>query len=119
MITISTVKLSILLFYQHIFSVPSFRRLVRILAALCVVWLLVTFFIIIFQCSPIRAAWVFELQMTTAKCIPAGNIILGLELSNVILDILILCLPIYMIQRLQLPRSRKIIVSGIFLLGGL
>lgn len=38
---------------------------------------------------------------------------------NILADVIILCLPIQKIRELNLPRKRKIAVSGIFLLGGL
>ena len=74
----------------------------------------------IFQCHPIKAAW-NQLLIIEGKghCIPAGTYIFGYELTNVFIDVCILCLPINMIRRLQLPLRRKISVSSIFLLGGL
>ena len=41
------------------------------------------------------------------------------ELTNLLLDICILCLPIQRIRKLQLPARQKFILSGIFFLGGL
>lgn len=118
--TITAVKISILCFYRSIFATPSFRRKTLILGIICVLWFIITLFIIIFQCSPISGAWdsVFQIKNKT-KCIPIPGFIFGYELSNVLLDICILCLPIYMIRRLQLPTRRKISVGSIFLLGGL
>ncbi len=86
----------------------------------CVIWSLVSLFVVIFQCSPVSAEWNLQLQLTgLAKCLPPGGFIFGFEAVNVVLDILILCLPMYKIKRLQLPTRRKISISAIFLLGGL
>lgn len=117
--TITSVKISLLSFYQRIFSVRVFRRWVLFVGALCLVWLVVCLFLIIFQCSPVPAAWRVMMRLSGARCIPATRIVFGAELANVLLDILILALPIYMVRRLQLPRRRKVVVGGIFLLGGL
>lgn len=118
--TITAVKLSILGFYRTIFSIPAFRRTTLVLAILCILWFICVLFITIFQCRPIAALWDLSLVAEgRAQCIPSGGLIFGYELSNVIIDISILCLPLCMIRRLQLPTRRKIGVSSIFLLGGL
>lgn len=57
-------------------------------------------------------------QTGKGACIPYGNIITGAEVTNVIIDVTILCLPAYMIKTLQLPIPRKIGLMSIFLLGG-
>lgn len=107
-------------FYRRIFTVPSFQRWVFLLGGLCVVWCIVTLFLIIFQCSPVAAAWNIIAQLTGAgECMPASHIVFGSELANVVLDVMILSLPVYMVRRLQLPTRRKWGVSSIFLLGGL
>jgi hypothetical protein len=43
----------------------------------------------------------------------------GLGIANVVNDILILALPIYMVQQLQMKTSKKISLVAIFLMGGL
>ena len=118
--TIITVKISILCFYRTIFATPSFRRTTLILGAICALWFTIVLFVTIFQCHPIAAVWDLTLLARgKAHCIPPGAFIFGYEFSNVVTDICILCLPIYMVRRLQLPLRRKVIVSAIFLLGGL
>ncbi|APA11193.1 hypothetical protein SS1G_11403 [Sclerotinia sclerotiorum 1980 UF-70] len=118
-ITITVVKLSILTFYRHIFTTRKFKFLTWTLCGICIVWAIVCIFVVIFQCKPIHAFWKFELQLTpgAAKCMPSGQVILGFEVSNLLIDFLILSLPVYMVQKLQLKTSRKISIIGIFLLG--
>ena len=117
---ITSTKLSILYFYTRIFSVRSFKRFAWSLMVLCVLWAVICLFIVIFQCSPIKAEWEFILVLLgKAKCLPITRLIFSFEIVNVLLDVFILCLPIYMIQKLQLPTRKKIIVGSIFLLGGL
>ena len=119
-ITITVVKISILCFYRTIFAVPRFRKLTWVAGVVCVIWLLVGLPIIIFQCSPIQAAWRWELHATgVAKCNSMPPALFGLEIANVVVDIMILCLPIYMIQRLQMTAAKKRSVVAIFLVGGL
>ena len=76
----------------------------------------------IFQCTPVDALWKYEVQfdpLAGAKCLTPGKLILGLEITNVICDLLILALPVYMVRTLQMKGTRKLGVIGIFLLGGL
>ena len=118
--TITAVKLSILLLYRTIFVTPNFRRITSVVGILCLLWFIAMLLATIFQCHPIKAAWnQLSVIEGSGHCLKSGRYIFGYELTNVFIDVCILCLPIYMIRRLQLPLRRKITVSSIFLLGGL
>ena len=110
---ITAVKVSILCFYCHIFTVQAFHKRTYALDFLCIIWAMVALFVLIFQCNPISAAWDLELQATpgAAKCLPR-SLDLGMEISNVVLDSLILALPVHMIRRLQMKISKKIGIIG-------
>lgn len=111
-------KLSILLFYRAIFAVRHFRILAHIVMVLAIAWWLGTLFLVIFQCSPINGAWDLTANLK-GHCVYFGDLILGYEVSNIVVDIIILALPVAEIRKLHMKTSRKIAVSGIFLLGGL
>lgn len=72
----------------------------------------------IFKCKPIQAAYNTALA-STAKCMPYGALVFGFEFSNLILDVFILALPVFVIQALQLETRRKVLITSVFLLGGL
>ena len=74
--------------------------------------------VIVVQCIPLEEAW-DPLRTTGTKCVLLGIFILAQELTNVLLDLTILILPISVIQNLQLPARQKWMLSLIFLLGGL
>ena len=57
--------------------------------------------------------------MPNAKCIPTRLLVLGPELTNIFLDIMILSLPVREIQRLQMVLRQKVLLSLVFLFGGL
>lgn len=116
--TITCAKLSILAFYRRIFATRGFRISSYFVDALCIAWFLILTFITIFQCKPIEAGFNVALALT-AKCVPYAAFNFGLEFTNATLDIVILCLPINMIRRLHMPVRQRIVLSGIFLLGGL
>ncbi|KAL9582654.1 MAG: hypothetical protein Q9212_003176 [Teloschistes hypoglaucus] len=115
-VTITLIKMSILLLYRRIFITLQFRRRTEIVGALVIIWLFFNNLMAAFQCSPIRKAW---LPLTPGKCMPPLNLIVGLQAGNAALDITILALPVYAVSKLQMSLAKKISVLAIFLLGGL
>ncbi|KAI1091034.1 hypothetical protein F5B19DRAFT_293354 [Rostrohypoxylon terebratum] len=116
--SLTSIKLSILLFYHTLFSVnDKILRVTRVTAVLCITWYLIVTFIIAFQCHPVSAYW--EAVDSPQYCMSSPRVLLGYELSNLFLDVAILCIPATIIPRLNLSRLKKITVLGIFLLGAL
>lgn len=113
---IACVKFSVLLLYRRIFPNPRFRIILWSLGALIICYSLVLVFCVIFQCKPIRGVWD---PMIDAKCINLSNIILLTSSLNVFTDVSTLCLPLPLLWRLNLPKERKVQLTGIFLLGNL
>ncbi|KAI6087452.1 hypothetical protein F4821DRAFT_108552 [Hypoxylon rubiginosum] len=115
---ITAVKLSILWFYYSIFSVNHHvRHAIFITATGCIIWFIVTTFIVLFQCHPIDAFWNQLAQ--PPFCIDAPTFLLGYEMTNLFLDVAILCIPTGALKQLHLPLSKKISLCVIFILGGL
>lgn len=118
MICITVVKLSILFFYRHIFSVAVFLRINWGLMAVCATWGIITTFLVIFQCSPVHGLWHYEMQFSgQATCINASKMIFGFEVTNVVIDVMVLLPPVVMVQRLKLKAAKRAFVTGIILLG--
>lgn len=116
--SLTSIKLSILLFYDTLFSInDKTRGVTRATAALCIIWYLIVTFIIVFQCEPISAYW--ESTNSAMHCRNSPTILLGYEISNLFLDVTILCIPITIVPRLQLSTVNKVTVLGIFLIGAL
>ena len=80
------------------------------------IWLLVNNLIGAFQCMPIQKAWEFE---RPGKCINFLSFFIGMQVPNIVLDIVILALPVSAVYHLQMSKKKKISVTAIFLLGGL
>ncbi|KAI1109899.1 hypothetical protein F5Y14DRAFT_466260 [Nemania sp. NC0429] len=115
---LTSVKLSILWFYYTIFSVDrTFRRSIIIAAAICIVWFIVAEFVIIFQCHPVKAFWTTSLFSNS--CLDTTKVLFGYELTNFFIDVLILCIPISAVRKLQMSKWKRIAVTGVFLMGGL
>ncbi|KAL9045094.1 MAG: hypothetical protein Q9214_001820, partial [Letrouitia sp. 1 TL-2023] len=112
-VAITLIKLSVLLFYQRIFSTPQFRLRTNIFGGLVVAWLFINNFMAAFQCRPIRKAWS---PLTPGRCIDTLSLIIGLQAGNLFLDIVILTLPVHAVSQLQMSLAKKISVAAIFLL---
>ncbi|KAH8701989.1 hypothetical protein BGW36DRAFT_424284 [Talaromyces proteolyticus] len=116
---ITLIKLSILALYRDLFPIHKFQTYTLVIGALCLIWYIICFLINIFQCHPVKAAWQLDLLMKgEATCLVYGHYIIGYEVSNMLLDIAILALPIRVLHTLHLSRPRKIIIGGLFTLGG-
>lgn len=77
---------------------------------------LASFVVGIFQCTPIPRMWDHTLPGHCFNMPVLYN--LGAT-YNIASDLVILVLPMPIVWRLQMPRSKKYAVTGIFLMGGL
>ncbi|KAI1387739.1 uncharacterized protein F4822DRAFT_291326 [Hypoxylon trugodes] len=115
--TITSVKLSILWLYYTLFRVnKNVKICIQTTAVVCVLWLIIVTFLVIFQCWPVEAYWVANIEGSQCHSIP--RILLGYEITNLFLDVLILCIPVGITWRLELPIQRRLAIAGTFLLGG-
>ncbi|QMW36065.1 hypothetical protein G4B84_011594 [Aspergillus flavus NRRL3357] len=78
-------------------------------------WCLAVFITVLLQCRPIALNWNKTLEGT---CIDPKQFFFGNAISNLLIDVVILALPIPMVLQLQLRLSQKLTILGIFLLGG-
>lgn len=70
----------------------------------------------LFQCTPLEKLWNPTLP---GHCINFLGAIIGNAVPNIVTDILILALPMPLLWHLQTGYLQKIMLSGVFLLGGL
>lgn len=119
-ITITTVKLSVLLFYHRVFpnsaTTLKFKFGLYTLAGLSVILGLGTFIGCVFECDLTDLYWD---RTSYGLCINLKAFLLSTAILNLFTDILILILPISVVWKLQVSKSHKVAVSGMFLLGGL
>lgn len=119
-ITITTVKLSVLLSYHRMFpnsaTTLKFKVGVYGLAAVSVILGLGTFIACIFECDLTSLYWD---RTSYGLCIDMKAFLLSTAILNLVTDISILILPVSVVWKLQIKKSQKVAISGIFLLGGL
>ncbi|EDO04883.1 predicted protein [Sclerotinia sclerotiorum 1980 UF-70] len=86
---------------------------------LCIIWFIITVCMTCFGYTPIRAAYDLALRIQpTTRCIPYGEIVLGFELPNALLDVVILALPFFVIKDLHVPVRKKVLLFLVFWFGG-
>ena len=117
------VKLSILLLYRRVFDVRICRIATIILLLVCVAWGIAAILALLFQCHPISGMW-NPADTFTDRCIDLKEYYVGIASSNLGLDVILLVMPIYMVwgyngTGLRLQTSQKLMLTGVFLLGGL
>ncbi len=117
-LTITLVKISILLLYRRIFNSPAFKQATLVVGALCIAWSLADVFTALFQCSPVSAAW-NQALLVSSQCKDIKKIMMGITISNMFIDFIILCMPLPVVWKLQLSTRKKLGVCFIFVLGGL
>ncbi|MCJ1327612.1 hypothetical protein MMC10_004283 [Thelotrema lepadinum] len=109
---VAFVKLSVLFLYRRIFSAGKTPVVIWVLVALTIGWIVSFFFATLFQIYPVWCNW--------EVCEPTANYPVMYVLSSVtdiLLDVVILCLPVFFIRRLQMSTGKKIGITAIFGLG--
>ncbi|KEQ90526.1 hypothetical protein AUEXF2481DRAFT_566694 [Aureobasidium subglaciale EXF-2481] len=101
-------KLSILYQYKRLFPNRDFKMMANVIITIMIMWCTAIMFTGIFMCTPIRKAWEPAIDGT---CIGLVPFYYGMQIPNVITDVMILLLPFREIQRLELPGRQKIGVA--------
>lgn len=110
-------KTSLLLLYHRVFGVVrGFRWALWISGFLIMGYFIACAIVAVAGCSPVSYFWNKD-QM--GSCINEVNFFRWNGIMNMLLDVLVLCLPLPMTWRMKMSRRQKFIVTGIFCLGGL
>ncbi|OTA60395.1 hypothetical protein K449DRAFT_435499 [Hypoxylon sp. EC38] len=116
-ITLTLVKISILIFYKRIFAIKKFKIAAWIAIVFVALWGLAMILIVAIQgdsktfvlTEAAGGTYKWRLDPTVVGFTQVG--------SSLVLDVVILCFPLPVISRLHMPTKRKIAVGGIFWLG--
>ncbi|KAL8749554.1 MAG: hypothetical protein Q9184_006764 [Pyrenodesmia sp. 2 TL-2023] len=115
-LTITSIKISLLVLYRRLFDIPAFRKRSLIVGIACLLWGVIAIFTTIFQCRPFTAAF-DPASLVTYHCINIESYYIGMVAANLGLDIIMLLLPLHMVWKLQLPVRQRVALSGIFSIG--
>ena len=115
---IAFTKLSIIASYMNIFAPRGLLRIVLQATAFVTIGLVVASIpATIFECIPVDGAW--SLTNSDAKCYTFVDFLYASTAINVATDLVLCTVPIPLFWRLQLPRRQKVMISGLFFIGGL
>ncbi|KAI0596914.1 hypothetical protein F4775DRAFT_562414 [Biscogniauxia sp. FL1348] len=110
----SLAKLSILSFYLRLSPQTSFIWAVRAALACIVVYTVGLLFGTLFACTPMHKAW--DVNVTGGHCVnPAGRFI-ATAVLNLVSDLVILCLPLPIVYKLQVSKAQKFGLLVVFTL---
>ncbi|KAK0517030.1 hypothetical protein JMJ35_000185 [Cladonia borealis] len=114
---IFAIKISILLLYRRIFVTNCINRSFNIslwcTGGFVYMYCFVQAILTVFHCKPVNMLWDPTVKGT---CINYDDVLITMASLNIGTDVLILCLPLPQLWRLQLPASTKRHLVGIFLL---
>lgn len=115
-VTVPLIKFSILLLYRRIFGMTWTIWVCMLLTAGYFVSCTVAFLVC---CQPVSYYWSQYADPTGGKCVfDLYPFYIGNAAANLTTDVLILLVPIPLTWKLQMRTSQKILIIGIFLLGG-
>jgi len=115
-VSITATKVSILFLYHRIFPSRAFAKYLQGVGAFVAAFTIAGVLTNIFACVPMKALWEPGID---AKCINLHASLTALSTIDILTDVLILCLPLNMVWRLQMSTKNKWQVTGMFLVGSL
>ncbi|KAM5350699.1 hypothetical protein ACJ41O_007204 [Fusarium nematophilum] len=120
--SMAMIKWSALALYWRIFGADSrLRAVILIMFAIVASWLIAVFLVTTFQCLPPSAFWRrfdFDDPIINYSCrVDSKTFFMANAISNSITDLLVLLVPVPSIWALQLRRTQKVALLGIFAVG--
>lgn len=113
------IKLSILFFYRRIFGIwPNVRRLNTFLVGLVAAWTLAFLVADLLLCGAHpELNWAYDQRDARKGCGNKGVLLLSFAATSVATDAILVVLPFFYVRRLQMPKSKKLAVVFVFVLG--
>jgi hypothetical protein len=114
---VTAIKISILLLYRRIFSTAYYRLRLHVVCVAVVSWWLTGTLATILSCIPAERLW--RGSSVGGYCFNYNIFWMAMGTVELVIDTVILVLPVPMVLGLQLCKKQKVLLAGIFLLGGL
>lgn len=114
-VTVAMTKVSILILYIKLTPNRTFRTVVWSMMAFVLATAFSCVMADVFQCNPIRKAWDTSVKGT---CINQVGLYLSNGGLNIAQDIIIYFLPVPMLWKLNMPRTQRIALVLVFVVGG-
>lgn len=115
--TIPLIKLSVILFYRRIFGMTKSMWFCVFLTLGYFVACYIAFLVC---CRPVSYYWTQYTDSSGGICVfSLYSFYIGNAAANVATDVVILLVPMSLVWKLQMRPFQKVLVCGIFMLGGL
>lgn len=114
-ISLSLVKISVLLFYARVFTTFKFKLAVHIYVGILTAWCISMIICQLLAANPIQNAW--NPLATTPLRFNYNAWSLAFAGMSIVFDVVVLCFPFPVIFKLQMTWTRKLQVVAIFWLG--
>ena len=118
LLSFASAKLSVLFLYRRIFALPTFTRIANVFIAIVCAWAIAFFFTLALQCMPVSVQWTMLGMDQAPHCINLQPVSYTNSISDFVLDLVVLALPVPMLWKLNLSPRKKCAVAGMFALGG-
>ncbi|KAJ5765374.1 hypothetical protein N7520_004933 [Penicillium odoratum] len=113
---VAFIKLSILALYKRLFAVKYMVMAVNVMGSIVVLWAVSIMVAATLNCIPVNSFWDRSIN---GNCINTATFNYAMQIPNIVSDLIILVLPIEVVVGLPIPKTQKILLSGVFLIGGL
>ena len=114
----TSIKFSVLLLYRRIFPNRKLKIVSWYITGFLAIFALAQMLSVIIQCSPPAALW-DPFSYPDADCDDYVPALIVFAVFNAVTDATVLCLPLPILWHLQVNKTRRRQLIGIFLLGGL
>lgn len=113
----SFAKISLVIFYFRLSPQRWFRLATWASLLFIAGYTIGIFFALIFACTPIAMS--FDITNQAGTCINRPSLYIATAVVNIMSDIVLFCLPLPIVVKLQVPRRQKLGLLLIFLLGSM
>ncbi|KAF7594151.1 hypothetical protein BBP40_010000 [Aspergillus hancockii] len=113
---VAFIKLSILALYKRLFSTPRMILAVNVVAAFLLLWAVSVCVVGTILCLPVNKFWDPTVE---GSCLDAAKFYYGMQIPNIVTDTVLLIMPTKVVWALPISRTQRLLLSGVFIVGGL
>ncbi|CAI7621274.1 unnamed protein product [Penicillium glandicola] len=113
---IACIKFSILALYKRLFAVRHMTIAVNVMVAFVTLWVVGVYVAGALLCIPVNKFWD---QGVEGACLDPAKFYYGMQIPNILSDLILLIMPMRVVWTLPIPKTQKMLLSGVFLVGGL
>ncbi|KAI0402488.1 hypothetical protein F4802DRAFT_370572 [Xylaria palmicola] len=114
---LTSIRLSVLLFYLRVFPTAIVRRGGYVLATASIAWFITTEVFNLARCKPITYMW--NQSIADGRCVSAAAGIIVPAAFNVVVDACTVTLPVREVVKLKLWTEKRRKMIGVFVIGGI